>query len=83
MAEESCGTCRYWRRSAPLQPIGLCRRRPPTLVFMGTLQGGKPVTDTFWPMVPDLEWCGEHAARGNGRTIDLAAIDVDALEGQA
>jgi hypothetical protein len=54
---ERCGACRYYlanKDSNPKDPTGLCRRYPPHA-------GGE--TDSTWPEVSDLDWCGEYAAR--------------------
>lgn len=56
-AAERCGACRYYlqnKDSNPKDPVGLCRRYPP--------HAGDGASDSTWPDVSDLDWCGEFAA---------------------
>ncbi len=62
---EACAGCCFWKRITEGQPMGLCHFNPPTLLLLGMRQHpvmpnqGVPVTDTFWPAVPESEWCGQ------------------------
>jgi len=56
-AAERCGACRFYlqnKDSNPKDPVGLCRRYPP--------HAGDGASDSTWPDVSDLDWCGEFAA---------------------
>ena len=61
-------------------PMGLCRERPPTLVHLGMMEHPvthkpQPVNDTFWPQVPEHEWCGHwKPQKGAYAKIDLTQI---------
>lgn len=91
---ENCGSCRFFVRIVPLQPHGCCHERPPTLILVGMRppeiagQMPRPLTNTFWPMIPDTEWCGawtERTAVIERRLpqIDLDRLTPDAIEGNA
>lgn len=87
--EENCGSCKFFRRAEPMNPVGVCRALPPTVMMVGMskhpISGQQvPVTNTYWPQIPDSEWCGAWLLRtAMGANIDLTKIDVDALEGSA
>lgn len=75
---ESCGNCRFWRRVQPMQPMGHCRFNPPTPLVVGMQQNKitqqvQPIVDSFWPMLPDTEWCG-------GWGLRLGAVDMKELD---
>lgn len=63
--KESCGGCRFRVPSKDLSK-GLCYRFPPT---------GHPIMDrtgslssvVIRPTVDDTDWCGEYAAKANGK----------------
>ena len=61
--------------------MGVCRQHPPVPLIVGAVKhpttgNPQPVTDSFWPQVPDSEWCGQWE-----RTIDLSRdLNVAALE---
>jgi hypothetical protein len=62
----ACKSCIYFSttpdESKPLQPeFGECRRYPPN---MGTDADGDGFY--FWPIVENVEWCGEFAQRLDG-----------------
>jgi|HubBroStandDraft_5_1064220.scaffolds.fasta_scaffold583033_1 hypothetical protein len=78
-----CGSCNFFRRIQLGQAMGHCRARPPTLVLLGMNANHKPVTDTFWPMVPDHEWCGEFEVRPSFGEIDFTELDAVPVEGTA
>lgn len=83
----SCGNCMWFRRGKVGQPMGVCRQSPPTVVLIGMAQDPVtqrqvPVTDTFWPQVPDTELCGQHQARPVV-DIDLTKLDAELIEGSA
>lgn len=85
MTTETCGECKFFRRVAPMQPMGTCHAGPPTLILLGRTHDNRPVTDSFWPMVPDTEFCGgwKQAPRPSALNIDLTKLDVEQLEGNA
>ena len=64
---ETCGNCRYWKRMQPERPQGMCRKRPPTMLLLGMAphpmnpKQQMPITDSFWPPIPETEWCGKWA----------------------
>ena len=87
----NCGNCQFFRRAAPNQPLGVCRARPPVPMLVGMLkhpvtQEPVPRNDSFWPQVPDTEWCGAHQERPrmskNAPEIDLGKLDITELEGR-
>lgn len=49
--EESCLTCRYFRRANPVATLGTCQRNPPN--WSPTLACAE------WPRVAASDWCGE------------------------
>ena len=56
--QERCGACRFYlpnTASNPKDPTGLCRRYPP-------LASGTEL-DSAWPVVSDLDWCGEYSEK--------------------
>lgn len=83
----NCGSCMYFRRGNPGQPLGVCRARPPVPMMVGTAKNmaGQmvPLTDTFWPQVPDTEWCGSWSSRLELSAIDLTALQPEEMEGTA
>lgn len=90
MREENCGSCRFFKRSEPLQSPGLCRAGPPTVMLIGMRQNpieGQPpipLTNSYWRQTVDTEWCGEHELRPTiAAQIDLGKLDVEELEGRA
>ncbi len=56
---KSCGTCRFWLAQTPAH--GLCRRLPPTPVYLPPQKGkrAEDVVAMFPTMMVD-GWCGEH-----------------------
>ena len=74
-----CGGCAFFKRIRIGQPGGFCRARPPSVLMVGMGEGFDrrpiPVVNTYWPQVPDTEWCGEW-----GPKLDLTAIDPEALQ---
>ena len=84
MTDETCGSCKFFRRLGPMQPMGDCHEGPPTALLLGRAQNGLPVVDTFWPRVPDTEFCGAHQLpKHRAESINLAEIAPEALEGNA
>lgn len=84
----SCGNCRYFRRAEMGKALGHCRESPPSVVPLVKMQsdgGVFTVADTFWPMVPDHEWCGAWVSRPafDVRSIDLKDLKPEAIEGTA
>lgn len=83
---EGCGTCRFFRRNQVGQPVGVCRARPPVPIMAGMVQhsvrGPIPMINTYWPEIPDTEWCGDFARKAYGMGIDLSKLAVEELEGQ-
>lgn len=90
MREENCGSCRFFRRSEPMQSPGLCKVGPgPTLLLVGMgkhpITGQQmPITNSYWPQTSDVEWCGAWQVRpAMAAQIDLGKLDVEELEGRA
>lgn len=84
MTNETCGSCKFFVRDAPMQIMGKCHEAPPTLLLLGRAQNGLPVVDTFWPPVPDTEFCGRHQlSKPRAASINLAEIATESLEGNA
>lgn len=83
---KTCGTCLFWRRAQPMQPLGNCQARPPVPLTIGMMQNKitgqtQPMIDSFWPMTPDTEWCGHWTLRPSA--VDMKALDLDALDEKA
>lgn len=79
----TCGSCRYFHRSEIGKPIGTCHANPPQIVLTGLqqhpiTQQAVPITNSFWPLLADTEYCGLHTARTAADSI--AAIDLSKLE---
>jgi len=68
MAEEDCGTCRFFRKNAYQNRRGECRRYPPKLFEMPEIASS---TQQSYPIMPIAEWCGEF--RFSDEFIDLIA----------
>lgn len=87
--EENCGSCKFFRRAEMGNPMGVCRERPPVPMLIGAAkhpitQQQTPVCNTFWPQIPDTEWCGHWMIRtAVGTEIDISKLDLAALEGNA
>lgn len=90
MTDESCGACKYFRRIQPMQAMGKCHGGLPQ-VFPVTKQtpvGIQLFGETFFPMVPDTDFCGHFKERPPARAaalehIDLTKLNVEELEGNA
>lgn len=90
MMTNTCGNCLFFRRHQALQPMGVCREKPPLQLMVGQMVNKitnqpEPLIGTYWPQVPDTEWCGSWSPRFSGvdRTlIDISKSDVP-MEGQA
>lgn len=85
---ESCGSCRFFRRAQIGQAAGVCRAHPPVPMPVGAVKHSVtgeifPKINTYWPEIPDSEWCGAYEKRAYGPGIDLAKLDVQELEGEA
>lgn len=81
----NCGRCKFFRRIEVMQASGHCRSRPPFVVSGGFAQG-QPQALTYWPTVPDTEWCGDWTERPRAVStagIDLAKVDASDIEGSA
>ena len=87
----TCGTCKYFKRREVGNIMGACHSRGPSVMFGGMLTDANgqqvrnlrtgqfvPNIDSYWPPVPDTEWCGDHAARPVG-DIDLSKLAVEEL----
>jgi hypothetical protein len=65
-AKEACAKCAYFFNPANADH-GLCRRHPPTVLIVGTVQtiGGpqQALTQSFYPPVAPIGWCGEFSPR--------------------
>jgi len=68
MAEEGCGTCRFFRESTYQSRRGDCRRYPPKLFSIPEF-GITP--KQAYPLLPTNEWCGEF--RFTDEFIDIIA----------
>lgn len=75
--------------------MGHCHSRAPTVMFSGMANDvqGRPVQnprngqhlpniDSYWPAVPDTEWCGDHQAR-LVKDVDLSELQPEELKGDA
>lgn len=78
---ESCGSCRFWKRHKDGQPSGMCRQKPPAVIMIGmqphpiAKNQGMPIVDSFWPPIPESEWCGQwSAAAKTYADIDLSKL---------
>lgn len=65
-----------------MQAAGVCRQQPPQTMVAGALKNPTtgevmPRVDSFWPQIPDTEWCGQWKLRPSA--IDMDAIDLSAL----
>lgn len=73
--------------------MGNCHSRAPVVMFSGMANDvqGQPVRnprngqflpniDSYWPMVPDTEWCGDHTAR-LVKDVDLSELKPEELAG--
>jgi hypothetical protein len=71
---DCCATCRYWASEDNRQ--GLCRRFPPTPLFLGmgvvqapvianpnAPQQQQPIVNSYYPALLERGWCGEFAPR--------------------
>lgn len=85
MSGETCGSCKFFVRDAPMQIMGKCHGVPPTLLLLGRAQNGLPIVDSFWPPVPDTETsCGTYQLpKPRAASINLAEIATESLEGNA
>lgn len=86
--QHTCGNCRYFRRAEVGRALGHCHESPPSVVaLVKTTPDGQVFTtaDTFWPMMPDSEWCGAWIAKAafDARAIDLKSLNTEAIEGTA
>ena len=85
MQGEGCGNCRFWTKNgfvdANNTAFGACRKEPPKVFLLGVIQpqvvGQRPsaVTESFWPTLPEIAWCGDwQAAPRNFATLDLSKL---------
>lgn len=85
MQTEQCGTCRYWAKNgfvdANNNAFGACRKEPPKVFLLGVVppqvvgQRPTPVTDSYWPTLPEGAWCGEYQAA----PMDYSSVDLSKL----
>lgn len=85
---ETCGSCRFFKRARAFQPIGWCRADPPRAILVGSSQDPVtkqvvPLVNTYWPQIPDTEWCGAWKMRGQIVEIDLSDLGQENMEGSA
>lgn len=85
--EESCGNCRFFRRIRIGQAGGVCRAKPPVPMLIGAQSNPHtneqfPIINTYWPQIPDTEWCGEYARRVVPQ-VDLSKLSLEELGGAA
>jgi hypothetical protein len=91
----TCGSCRFFKRRETGKIMGNCHSRAPVVMFSGMavdIQGQQirnPMTgqfmanfDTFFPALPDTEWCGDHQPR-LVKDLDLSALKPEELKGDA
>lgn len=82
-----CGNCPYFKRAMPMQPLGTCHERPPTVMLLGfeppklAGQQPQPRTGNFWVMTADTEVCGRHPNFVTMQT-SIEAIDLSKLDEQ-
>lgn len=56
----ACGTCVFASLTNTSDPM--CRRFPPTVVVVKSINKDDNGTRRFWPAInPMLDWCGEHS----------------------
>lgn len=67
---ENCKTCRffdpnqYQPKNEKLVTEGQCRKNPPTAIFVErNLMNGSAITETVWPVVSLVEWCGSYESQ--------------------
>ncbi len=61
--EKMCLNCRYFGCPATEKPMGTCRAKPPTVIFVRNVVGnGGPLT--YWPQVLRSDWCGLFESAG-------------------
>jgi hypothetical protein len=78
---ESCGSCRFWRRNEKGKPSGVCRQTQPTAFIIAMVahpimkNQQIPIVDSFWPPIPESEWCGQwEAPKAPLSEIDLSRL---------
>lgn len=89
----TCGSCRFFRRRETGHPMGHCHSRAPAVMFVGMANDikGHPIqhpasgqfmanVDSFWPALPDTEWCGDHQPR-LVKDVDLSELKPEELAG--
>lgn len=67
----NCPDCQFWLEDVVPQgtenrdiKFRYCRRYPPTVhVSPPAEPGGKKVANYYWPVVSQLDWCGEFKER--------------------
>jgi hypothetical protein len=70
MPDRTCATCRFMEETVPLAANrGFCRRFPPGWPndiqrSSGGVTAGWQQYIGGWPVVRDVNWCGEHQPRG-------------------
>ena len=88
----TCASCRFFKRRNVGQAMGTCHSRAPVVMFIGMANdaNGQPLRnmhtgqylaniDTFFPAVPDTEWCGDHTARLI-KDVDLSKLEPEELK---
>lgn len=86
----TCGSCRYFKRGEIGKPIGTCHGNPPQVMLTGMqqhpiTQQPIPITNSFWPLIADTEYCGLHTVRTTAdhvAGIDLSKLEPDQLAGE-
>ena len=88
MMKPACGNCGAFKRLMIGQTMGLCRSRAPVPILVGMINGDggpMPVVNTYFPQVPDNEWCGDYMPLKalTVPRLDLAELESALTEGNA
>lgn len=65
MSEANCGNCRFWSGVSDETTQASCRRYPPQLIEMRTIEEDDMYLRTYFPVVEWDDWCGEHQSARN------------------
>lgn len=84
-----CLSCAFYKALPQVTSQGLCRRLPPTPLFMGFQENPinpgrpQPIIQTHWPLVGKGALCGEHPFMAGMRKIPVlgAATELRNMPG--